>query len=199
MNIPIYKAMINDSEDGITAISFVQEPAVECGFMQFNKKKPQAFNIVDNNNRKVIAPIMRCDFPIYRYDKDFGEYYVVYTKEVIECMARKLLADNLTNQMNMEHSPFRLMNGVYLEELFIKNIDKGINPIGFEQIENYSLFGVYTIENNAVWQGIQNGEFTGISLEGLFSFEIDQEDKEVKEWEEVYNLLKEVLKQNNQK
>ena len=198
MDIPIYKAIINDVEDGITAISFVQEPAVECNFLKFGKdKKVVKFNVIDELNRKVIAPIMRCDFPIYRYDEQFGEYFIIYTKDVIETMARKMLADNVTD-MNMEHNPFRMMCGVYLEQLFIKNVEKGINPVGFEQIENYTLFGVYTIENNDVWEAIQRGEFNGISLEGIFTFITDEEDKEIKDWEEVYNLLKECIKQNKQ-
>ena len=137
---------------------------------------------------------MRCDFPIYRYDEQMGEYYVIYDKNTIEIMARKMLADNITKQMNMEHNQYKLMDGVYLEELFIKNIEKGINPKGFEDIENYSLFGVYTIDSNSVWESIQNGEFNGISLEGYFTLE--KEDEETKDWEEVLNLLKEVIKQN---
>lgn len=196
MELPIYKAIINDNEDGITAISFVSEPAVETHFLRFGKqKKALQYNVIDNENRKVIAPIMRCDFPIYRYDNELGEYYVVYTKEVIECMARKMLADNIADNMNMEHNPNKEMNGVYLEELFIKNVEKGINPKGFEDVENYSLFGVYTIENSSVWEAIQKGEFKGISLEGIFTFE-SEDETEVQEWEEVYNLLKECMKQN---
>lgn len=196
MDLPIYKAIICDDMDGITAISFVSQPAVETNFMQFNKtKKPLKFNVIDENNRKVIAPIMRCDFPIYRYDEQLGEYYVIYDKNTIEIMARKMLADNITKQMNMEHNPYKLMDGVYLEELFIKNVEKGINPKGFEDIENYSLFGVYTIDSNTVWESIQNGEFNGISLEGYFTLE--KEDEEIKDWEDVLNLLKEVIKQNN--
>ena len=192
MDIPIYKAMITDNEEGITAISFVTEPAVETRFLRFNKqKKTQYFNIIDNENRKVIAPIMRCDFPIYRYDADFGEYYVIYSKEVIEKMARKMLADNICYNMNEQHNPDKKMNGVYLEELFIKNVEKGINPKGFEDVENFSLFGVYTIKNNDVWDAIERGEFNGISLEGVFTFECD----EVNEWQEIYNLLKECAKQ----
>lgn len=194
-NIPIYKAIINEFDEGITAISFVEEPAVETCFVQFSKKKQMKFNIIDKQNKKVIAPIMRCDFPIYRCDNQLGEYYVVYTKETIEVMARKMLADKATDNLNKEHNPNDLMDGVYLEELFIKNIEKGINPIGFEDVENYSLFGVYTIENEDVWNSIQDGTFTGISLEGIFTFET-QEDEETSDWEEVYNLLKECLKRN---
>lgn len=207
--LPIYKAIIADNIDGITAISFVQEPAVECGFMQFSKqKKSLKFSVIDEMNRKVIAPIMRCDFPIYRIDEYGNEYYIVYPKETIEVMARKMLNDNVT-EMNQEHNPARKMDGVYLEELFIKNMEKGINPAGFEDIENYSLFGVYSIDSNSVWEAIQKGEFTGISLEGYFSYEIDFDDVNVSDleesdseesqddialWEEIFEMLLECKK-----
>ena len=186
--LPLYIAKVSDGDEGITAISFVQEPAVECGFLQFSKQKEKLkFSVVDENNRKVIAPIMRCDFPIYRRTEDGFEYFIMYNKETIEVMARKMFSDNISKNMNMEHNPNNIMNGVYLEELFIKNVEKGINPKGFEDIENYSLFGVYTIENNDVWDSIKNGTFTGISLEGIFSF--DEKDYEV--LVEILSMLKE--------
>lgn len=201
--LPIYKAVIADEIDGITAISFVQEPAVECGFLQFDKQKKVElkFNIVDEVNRKVIAPIMRCDFPIYRYDANLGEYYIVYTKDVIEVMARKMLRDNTYVTMNEEHNPYRPMDGVYLEELFIKNVEKGLNPKGFEDIEEGTLFGVYAIDSNSVWDSIINGEFTGISLEGTFSFKEpivetpSPEEDDLALWEEIFDLLLECKKQ----
>ena len=154
---------------------------------RWKQKEKLKFSVVDENNRKVIAPIMRCDFPIYRCDESGFEYFIMYTKETIEVMARKMFSDNISKNMNMEHNPNNIMNGVYLEELFIKNVEKGINPKGFEEIENYSLFGVYTIENNDVWDSIKNGTFTGISLEGIFSF--DEKDYEV--LVEILSMLKE--------
>lgn len=194
LKFPLYIAQIGDNDEGITAISFVNEPAVESNFLQFAKpQKEVKFSVIDESNRKVIAPIMRCDFPIYRIDSTGYEYFIMYPKEVIEVMARKMLADNIVANMNMEHNPNREMNGVYLEELFIKNSEKGINPKGFENIEEGSLFGVYTIENDEVWEAIQNGEFNGISLEGIFSF---NEEDEYEIWFEIYNLLKECMKQN---
>ncbi len=191
LNLPLYVAKVIDGDEGITAISFVQEPAVECGFLQFSKQKEKLkFSVIDENNRKVIAPIMRCDFPIYRCDESGFEYLIIYTKETIEVMARKMFSDNISTNMNMEHNPNNIMNGVYLEELFIKNVEKGINPKGFEDIENYSLFGVYAIENDDVWNSIQNGTFTGISLEGIFSF--DEKDYDV--YVEILSMLKECNK-----
>lgn len=202
--LPIYKAVITENDEGIDAIAFVKEPAVESVIMKFNKnnKKNVKFSLLDDNKRKIIFPIMRCDFPIYRYDNYFGEYFVIYTKEVIEKMARKMIADNTANNINIEHNNNEIVNGIYLEELFIKDIEKGINPKGYEDIENYSLFGVYSIDNNEIWQEIENGTFTGLSLEGMFNFdyyddEVDNVDNELNEWEEILELFKRVLKQND--
>lgn len=190
-DLPIYKAVINEMDEGITAISFVKEPAVESNFIQFSKQKEVLkFSILDETNRKVVAPIMRCDFPIYRYNEQVGEHYVIYDKQTIEVMARKMLADNVQN-MNIEHNPNNRLMGCYLTELFIKDTEKGINPKGFEDIENYSLFGVYTIENNEAWENIQNGEWGGISLEGFFSFE---EETEKDLLEEILSMLKQIKK-----
>lgn len=202
--LPIYKAVITENDEGIDAIAFVKEPAVESVIMKFNKnnKRDVKFSLLDDNKRKIIFPIMRCDFPIYRYDNYFGEYFVIYTKEVIEKMARKMIADNTANNINIEHNNNEIVNGIYLEELFIKDIEKGINPKGYEDIENYSLFGVYSIDNNEIWQQIENGTFTGLSLEGMFNFdyyddEVDNVDNELNEWEEILELFKRVLKQND--
>lgn len=202
--LPIYKAVITENDEGIDAIAFVKEPAVESVIMKFNKnnKRHVKFSLLDDNKRKIIFPIMRCDFPIYRYDNYFGEYFVIYTKEVIENMARKMIADNTANNINIEHNNNEIVNGIYLEELFIKDIEKGINPKVYEDIENYSLFGVYSIDNNEIWQQIENGTFTGLSLEGMFNFdyyddEVDNIDNELNEWEEVLELFKRVLKQND--
>lgn len=190
-DLPIYKAVINEMDEGITAISFVSEPAVESNFMEFAKqKKPLKFSVLDVTNRKVIAPIMRCDFPIYRYNEQVGEHYVIYDKATIEIMARKMLADNVQD-MNIEHNSNNRLVGCYLTELFIKDTAKGINPIGYEDIEDYSLFGVYTIENEDAWENIKNGNWGGISLEGFFSFE-----EETSEWEEILLTLKELIKRN---
>lgn len=202
LNIPIFKAVIEENNDGINAIAFVREPAVDAMLLKFNKnKKNIKLSVIDNTKRKIIFPIMRCDYPIYRYDRIYGEYYIIYTKEVIEKMARKMIADKVTDNFNVEHNSNDTVNGIYLEELFIKNTKKGINPVGYEDIEEYSLFGVYAIDNEEVWEQIENGTFTGLSLEGFFNLDYLDEDvedmDELNEWEEILNLFKRVLKQNN--
>lgn len=195
--LPVYIAEINYDNEGIECISFVQYPATETNLMTFSKnKKRLEYSIIDKEKHRIIAPIMRCDFPIYRNDEQMGEYYIMYNKDTIEKMAMKMLCDNVQNKFNREHQASEKIEGVYLYQIFIKDTEKGINPIGFEDIENGSLFGVYEIFNSELWDKIINSENIGISLEGYFDLRKtdivlnDEENEEDEDIEELFELIK---------
>ena len=67
------------------------------------------------------------------------------------------------------HNEEQMVSGVNLIELFIKDIEKGINPAGFEDIENGSLFATYKVNNDEIWNEIKSGNYAGFSLQGYFS------------------------------
>lgn len=196
-NLPIYKALITDSDTGMYCVSLVDEPAVEKDFLCFNSHKELLTFKVENEEQRIITGVlMRANFPIYRRTADNFEYYIIYEKETIELMSEKWLADGLQNNINLNHNPNEYVDGLFLKEVFVKDTEKGINPKGFEDIEDGSLFGTYKVLNEDVWKEIKNGTFKGFSLEGYFDLVEYKEDEEVKEWEEVLNLLKECMKQN---
>ena len=66
------------------------------------------------------------------------------------------------------HDGDAYVEGVEMEQIFVKDVENGINPIHFSQIEDGSLFAVYKIENDAIWNDIMNGKYNSVSLEGLF-------------------------------
>lgn len=167
-NLDIYEAVIEDEGDGITFISLVNDPAVESNWFAYNKEhQPMQFQIADEEQHILLGVIMRADFPMYRIGNSGYEYYIKYSKETIAKMARKMLDDKTFNYVDTEHNN-QCVDGVKLEELFIKDVDKGINPLGFEDIENGSLFGKYRVLNDEIWAEVKAGKFKGFSLEGYF-------------------------------
>ena len=167
-NLDIYEAIIEDESDGIAFISLVNDPAVESNWFAYNKEhQPMQFQIANEEQRILLGVIMRADFPMYRVGNSGYEYYIKYSKETIAKMARKMLDDKTFNYVDTEHNN-QCVDGVKLEELFIKDTDKGINPVGFENIENGSLFGKYRVLNDEVWADVKAGKFKGFSLEGYF-------------------------------
>lgn len=169
-NIPVFEAIIDDIECGIYKISLVDLPAVESDFIYFNKQeKPTIKFSIDSEEEKMVSGvIMRAGYLIYRYDESFGEYYIKYSPETIKIMAEKMMLDNTFNNINIMHEDGTMVEGVNLVEIFIKDTSKGINPKGFEDIEEGSLFATYKINNPEIWDEIKNGTFKGFSIEGLF-------------------------------
>lgn len=188
--LPIYEVLIDDEVEGMYTVSLVANPATERSWMAFSedKKVKLNFNIVDNEQHKVMCVICRCDFPIYRIDpQTLEEFYVIYHSNTIEKMTQKFLKYGFQSAINIEHNPNNYVDGVELQEIFIKNSEKGISPKGFEDVEEGSLFGVYKIENQDVWKAIKDGIFTSVSLEGMFK--LKPEEKEEKTIENIKDLL----------
>lgn len=195
-DLPIYKAVIDDETSGMYTISLVSEPAVESNFLYFNEqRKPLQFKVDNEEKRIVTGVIMRCNHPIYRIGISGFEYYITFDKATIEKMAEKWLKEGLQGNVNLQHNPDAYVDGVLLKEVYFKDVERGINPIGFEDIEDGSLFGTYHILNDAVWESVKNGEFKGFSLEGYFNtVEVEQDDKETQLWSDILDLLKQLDK-----
>lgn len=172
--IPVFEATVENLDEGIMAIALVDFPAVESNFLVFKEQKQtleQKYAIQDEDQHIITGVVMRANWPIYRYDESFGEYYIFYSPETIKIMAEKMIKDNTQNEINIMHNDDNFVEGVNLVELFIKDSAKGISPAGFEDIEEGSLFATYKVNNDEIWKEIKEGTFRGLSLQGYFSIE----------------------------
>lgn len=188
--LPIYNAIIDDYDTGVDKISLVKIPAVESNFIAFDKDKKHIMFSSNEEQQMITGVLMRADYPIYRNDSKLGEYYVQFSKDTIKTMAEKLLVDCHQNWINIEHSENSDVYGVNMLELFIKDSSKGVNPIGFEDINDGSLFATFKVNNPLVWECIKNGVFQGFSIEGQFGFNIVDDEKN--EYAEIMDLIEKI-------
>lgn len=190
--LPIYSIRIDSEETGIDRISLVENPAVDSNFLAFNNNVKQVMFSAKEEQQIIVGCLMRADYPIYRNDEN-GEYYIKFEKDTIKLMAEKLLLDNHQNYINIEHIDNSDVNGINMVQLFIKNDADGISPKGFEQIEDGSLFAVFKVRNQKIWEHIKNGTFKGFSIEGLFDFkDIDKENDE-KTLDDILAMLDKII------
>ena len=172
--IPVYDATLGE-DGGMLRISLVDAPAVMADFVAFAKQKPvQMYRIEDEEQRMVLGVVMRADFPIYRRDERFGEYYIIYRADTIREMAQKYLAEGRQNNVNLMHQG-EDVEGVEMVQYFLKG--KGLQPDGFEDIADGSLFAEFHIVDDAIWNKVKDGTYKGFSLEGLFDL-VPEEDKD---------------------
>ena len=176
MKIPIFDAFLNDEDlEGMSCISIVDCPAMEKEMMVFEKqKKPIMFSVQDELQHKITSVVIRCNYPIYRIDEFGKEYYIRFNREVIDQLAEKYSKDGLLNRVSVQHNG-ELLSNIVMTEMYIKNTEKGINPVGFEDIEDFSLFATFKINNEDVWNRIVNGEFGGLSMEVMLDVKPTEE------------------------
>jgi len=194
--LPLYKAKIRDDVDGIQIISLVDEPAVESDFVAFaSDKEPVSFKVEDEEKRLIKGVVLRADYPIYRRSGDY-EYNVVFEADTIRQMAEKFLKDGNQNNVDTDHN-LHLVDGVHMQEFFIKDTENGVSPKGFEDVADGSLFAVYKVDNDLVWSDIKEGQFNGFSMYGYLSYEeafSKEDDKDEQEVLELINKIKNKLK-----
>lgn len=191
----LYRAALteNPEETGMFLISLVDDPAVEANFMAFSKEKHLSFKVENEEKRIVTGLVMAADRPILRQDSE-GLYYIMYDKDTINAMAERFLALGIANNVDTNHN-FEIEDGVFLREMYIKDTERGIDPKGFEDVEEGSLFATYHILNDEVWNKVKEGEFKGFSLAGVFQ-EVEmskvEDDITDEEYEEAMDLIKKV-------
>lgn len=159
--LPIYEIKLGDCE-GVTKMSLVSSPAVESNFIAFAKDEPMQFSI-DEEQHNVFGVALRADYPIYRRSERLGEYYVVFTKDVIRQLYDKFMKNYGDKGVNLEHS--KDTTGVYMVQSFLKSTAAGIVPKGFDDIAEGSWFVMYHIDNPEVWLQVKSGVFNGFSVE----------------------------------
>lgn len=178
--LPLYRAEIDadDTTTGMFVISLVDSPATMSDFMAFNEdKRLMTYNVESDEKRQVFGLVMAADMPIYRRDENGFEYYITYSKETIALMAEKYLKMSLQNNVDTQHS-FELEDGIFMNQLFVKDTEKGVSPKGYEDYKDGSLFAQFHIANDSVWEEVKKGTYKGFSLAGVFNVEPkDDKDK----------------------
>lgn len=189
-----YKCIIDESLDSDLQVEFValvDRPAIERNFLAFDEKLKFA---VDEDKRIISGPAMLADFPIYRNDEAYGEYFVTFEKETILSIVQKFFKQGFIKNFNLFHDPNQETTGLTIFESFIVDSERGISPMkGFEDAKDGSWFLSAKVEDEAVWEKIKAGEVKGFSVEGVFQYATFKAQPKKLTDEEVLAKIKELL------
>ena len=166
--LPIYTLVLKDDAEnsGFNYVALTDEPAIERNWFAFNKE--MKFSI-DEERKIITGPLIIADLPIYRRTDEMGEFYVVFDKTQTELMVQKFMRMGYQNNVNEQHDPNKIVEGVTMFEIFIVDSQRGIKaPEGFNNITEGSVFCSYKIDNEVIWGKVKDGTFMGYSVEGFF-------------------------------
>ena len=177
VKIPIYDVVIDDEQLGLTAVSFVKDPAIMEQFVAFSKE--QMLWMSSHEKREIVSPILIPNQLILRRNNDGTLYYIRWTEEAIEQAAAKYLANGFWNNVTVEHPMFYdenltykdvLEDDVYMKRMWIVKdpATDDINTVyGFKNLPKGTLCVHYKVHNRKLWQKIKNKEVLGLSIEAF--------------------------------
>ena len=192
---PIFLASLEDENPGIFTISLVDEPAMELPMFCFSKEEKK-FCFADESKHNIISCICRVDFPVLRLTAEGNPCYVVFSKETSERLCQKLMTEGFQQCISLDHNG-ELISGIQLQEVFIKDSAKGLNPAGYEDAADGSLFGIYHITDENLWNDCVEGRFGGVSLESYFRLEQFNKINNRLNMSKIKKMLKAILMEFN--
>ena len=192
-NIPIFAVNVDDPGCSISTMSLVDAPAMSIDMVCFSKEQNMKFSIQDESQHNILTCLVRVDFPILRLTEDGNPYYIVFNKETAKVLCQRLMTDGMQQNISLQHNG-KLIDGIQLQEVFIKDSSLGISPVGFEDAADGSLMGVYHIEDEALWNDCIEGKFKGISIESLLGIEEFKKKCNNKTKKNNMSKIKEMLK-----
>ena len=191
-NIPVFAVNVDDPGCSISTMSLVDDPAMSIDMVCFSKEQNMKFSIQDESQHNILTCLVRVDFPILRLTEDGNPYYIVFNKETAKVLCQRLMTDGMQQNISLQHNG-KLIQGIKLQEVFIKDSSLGISPVGFEEAADGSLMGVYHIEDDELWNDCIEGRFKGISIESLLGIE-EFKKKCNKKTKNIMSKIKDALK-----
>lgn len=189
--LPVYELKINLEEDAIvSAISLVEEPAIEIDFIAFSKQEFHQFNVNDDK-MELIGAAMIPNQLIYRRDKKGNEFNVVFSKETIREIAQQYFNLGFQHQTNIEHSAIPAKSFIY--QSYIVDETKGIKaPLGVDAPDGSWIVGM-KVTDKKVWNLVKEGKIKGFSIEGIFEM-LDKDKKVKSQDDEILELIQSINK-----
>lgn len=192
-NIPVFAVNVDDPGCSISTMSLVDDPAMSIDMVCFSKEQKMKFSIQDEVQHNILTCLVRVDFPIIRVTDEGDPYYIVFNKETAKVLCQRLMKDGMQQNISLNHNG-KLIQGIQLQEVFIKDSSKGISPVGFEEAADGSLMGVYHITDDELWNDCIEGRFKGISIESLLGIEEFKKKCNKKIKKNIMSKIKDALK-----
>ena len=193
-NVPIYQAVVCDDGLGMEKISLVDDPAMESDFQFFGNEEDRfKFSVQNEDQHIIFGVIIRADHPVLRLSAEGFPYYITFSKETIKTIVQKYFREGRQNNFNLMHTPGTDVDSVEMLQAFIKDKERGIDPKGFEDIEDGSLFGEFKVTDEGLWGDIKAGKFKGFSMEIFYDIEIPLEEEEEQLYSDIQGLLDDIL------
>lgn len=186
----------NSQDFGVSAVSVVENPAIEIDFVKL--KKHEVLLKADEEKKILLGAGLVPNKQIYRFDESIGEYYIYFSKDTVRKASELFLKSGNQKNATFEHEYD--IDGMTVVESWIVDdpeVDKA-KLYGFNVPEGTWMLSM-KCENSMVWDSVLSGDVKGFSIEGHFADKLDMKkvvSKDEKLLQKVKDIINEYEKNN---
>ena len=163
----------DEVQDGVFAISLVEEPAIQSDFIALSKqeKKIEVEFATQNKEKQILmGAVLIPNKQILRIDKETGEdFYVYFSADTIRQASELFMLNNNHQNHTLEHKSD--VSNLVVVESWLKDtkVDKS-HAYGFSELPLGTWFVSVKVNDKAVWDNyVKTGKVKGFSIEGYFT------------------------------
>jgi hypothetical protein len=178
------------NEDGVFAISLVENPAIEENWVHLSSHQID-LKVVDEEKRIVVGYALIPDKRIYR-NQNGKEFNIFFSADTIRQTAELYMKQLNNNNVTTEHE--KKIDGASVIESWITEDEK------YDKVNLYNLKPIVggwavmmKIYNDEAWKSVKDGTFKGYSIEGKYDGFEQLQSKDVSLVDEVIAIIKEGL------
>jgi len=159
-----------DEEQGINAISIVENPAIEEDFIALKKSGSKIeFAEVNKEQRILMGPLLIPNRPILRRGKDDEEYYGFFSPETVKKASQKYLINGNQNEATIEHE-FSAKGLSVVESWIVEDSEKDKSSLyGFDAPIGTWMITMKVLSDDIWSEYVKTKKVKGFSIEGIFS------------------------------
>lgn len=184
----------DENEDGVFAISLVENPAIEENFVALSQQTME-LKAVDDERQIVVGYALVPDKEIYRKQKIEGEvkeFNIKFSKDTVSKAAELYMKNLYGNNVTSEHE--KPVTGCSVIETWVTEDEKkdkielyGIKPI----VGGWAV--MMKLYNHDEYEKAKNGEYKGFSIEAMFQGFEQLATKELTDEEKIIEELEKLI------
>jgi len=183
----------DENQDGVFAISLVEEPAIQSDFIALSKQEKKIevlFETQDKEKQLLTGAVLIPNKQILRIDKETGDdYYVYFSRDTIRKASELFMMNNYQHNHTLNHKSD--LTNLTVVESWIKDnpLDKSVK-YGFEKLPEGTWFVSVKVNDKSIWdEYVKTGKVRGFSIEGYFT-----DKAELSEDEMTLEKIKQIIK-----
>jgi len=193
--LPVYRAVLagKSSQDGVTAISLVESPAIGYNFIALEAETKALQFKADEPKYLLTGPALVPGSRIFRKDEQSGEgYFVMFEESTVELLSQQFAENQRTRSLTHQHTD-SILDQTVVESWVVENpeLDKS-KALGFNVPKGTWMLSVKVTPD--YWQKhIATGKIKGFSVEVSTLLEFNTKNKTDSTLDRFMNVIEKLV------